>query len=87
MSIAVLICRIVIIGTYSKSSVQVIISAFVRALILIVHRTDMDDKVFGREQGKEKVKEVIFSYRTTVYMTVCLMCSLRDGLPDNAVGS
>ena len=82
-----MICRIVIIGTYSKSSVQVIISASVRVLTLIVHRTYMDDKVFGREQGKEIVKEMLFSYRTTLYMNLCLMCSLRDGFPDNGIVS
>ena len=51
LSIAVLMCRIVIIGTYSKASIQVMISASVRAFVLIVHRTDMDVKVFGREKG------------------------------------
>ena len=51
LSIAVLICRTVIIGTYSEASIQVIISAPVRAFILIVHRTGMDVKVFGREKG------------------------------------
>ena len=51
LSIAVLICRIVIIEAYCKASIQMIISASVRAFILIVHSTDMDDKVFGREKG------------------------------------
>jgi len=50
LSIVVLICRIVFIGTYSKASIQVIISASVRTFILIVHHTDMDYKVFGREK-------------------------------------
>jgi hypothetical protein len=40
-----------VIGTYSKVSIQVLFSTFVRAFILIVHITDMDDKVIWEGNG------------------------------------
>jgi hypothetical protein len=48
-----LIFKIHVLGKYSKASIQVLIGASVRAFVLIVDSTDMDDKVFGRETDEE----------------------------------